>query len=734
MIFNVFPFYAQHDQMDCGPACLRMVSKYYGKSIPLKYLKEISFQTREGVSLLGLTQAAERLGYNQIPTKMSLQELVENRDKLPAIIHWNDNHFVVLYKIKKNPISKKLFFFVADPAHGLFKLNQEKFVHAWLKGKDNGICMLIFPNEKFNEIMAPEEKKVGFWNFFKYVKSFHRELWLLILGMFVISLTTLALPFLTQLLIDEGIQPKNINLVVAILIAQVVLFIGILTTEVVRNTVLLYLGTRINITIISDFLRKLLRLPIHFFDTKQIGDINQRIQDHDRIEAFLTSQSLITLFSLINFSVFFFVLIQYDLWIVSIYFSLTFIAVLYSLIFLGRRKQLDYQKFMKRSENQDAVFEMVNGIEEIKLNNFEDYKRKHWEEIQVKLFNVNIRVLRLDQLQYIGFDFINQLKNIIVTFFAAREVINGNISLGALLAISYIIGQMNSPVDQIIQFFIGYQDAKISLERLLEVESHDDEEYGKEKSTNIQSNKSLPITIHDVCFQYEGPASPFVLEDISFTIAAGKTTAIVGESGSGKTTLMRLILNYYPPTSGNIYIESENLSNISPEQWRGACGTVLQDGYIFSDTIERNIAMSDDINKEKMDYAIKTACIEEFIYALPLGFKTKIGQSGIGLSGGQKQRILIARAIYKDPSFLLFDEATSALDSETERIIQENLNKFLHNKTALIIAHRLSTVKNADQIVVLKKGRIVEQGTHESLVQEGGTYYHLVKNQLNLGS
>lgn len=722
--------------MDCGPACLRMITKYYGKSVPLRFLKEISFQTREGVSLLGLTQAAERLGYQSIAAKLSFEELMKHIDKLPLVVHWNENHFVVLYKVKKHLVSGKLTFYIADPSHGHVRLSEERFLDAWLKTKEKGVCLLLFPGEEFESMTAPKEPTVGILTFFTYVRSFRKELTLLMLGMFVISLVTLVLPFLTQLLIDEGIQPKNMGVVATILVAQIVLFLGVLTTEVVRNTVLLYLGTRINITIISDFLKKLLQLPLHFFDTKQMGDINQRIQDHDRIESFLTSQSLLTLFSLINFSVFFFVLLQYNTWIVTIYFLLTALAILWSLAFLERRKQLDYQKFLKRSENQDVVFEMVSGIEEIKLNGFETYNRNKWEGIQFHLFKVNMRILRLDQMQRVGFDLINQVKNIIVTYVAAREVIQGSISLGALLAISYIIGQMNGPVNQVIQFFLGYQDAKISLERLLEVELHQDEEHGKTLVEPIDASKSaIEVNIKDLSFQYEGPASPFVLEGIDLTIARGKVTAIVGESGSGKTTLMRLLLGYYAPTAGEILVNQHSLDAMSPKMWREACGTVLQDGYLFTDSLERNIAMGDeDIDEERLEYSLKMACLHEFAHALPLGLKTKVGPAGIGLSGGQKQRLFIARAIYKNPAFILFDEATSALDAKTELSIQENLYQFLTGKTAVIIAHRLSTVRNADQIIVLDKGRIVERGVHESLVQSKGVYYNLVKNQLNLGN
>ena len=560
------------------------------------------------------------------------------------------------------------------------------------------------------------------------------------MGLLAGSLFTLIFPFLTQALIDKGVEAKSLNIVFIILLAQVFLFLGSIAIEIVRNWVMLYIGTRINITIISDFLKKILGLPIKFFDTKMMGDFNQRIQDHERIEHFLTSQSLLTLFSIINFSVFFLVLFHYDIKIVVIYAALTTIAITWSILFLKRRKILDYQRFQRRSENQESIYELINGIQEIKLNNFEDYKREEWEGIQIKLFNINLRILKLDQLQLIGFDFINQLKNILVTFIAAREVILGNITLGAMLAISYIIGQMNSPVSQLINFFRSLQDARLSLERLTEVQNQEEEEKENqiqlsEKDHFTQNGIAKGIKISQLNFQYEGPRSPFVLQNIDLLIPEGKTTAIVEASGSGKTTLMKLLLKFYEPIKGDIFINKHNLSDVSSANWRENCGVVMQDGYIFSDTIERNIATGDEnIDGEKLQHAIKTANIEEFIDFLPLGLKTKIGAAGIGISRGQKQRILIARAVYKNPHYIFFDEATSALDAENEKVIHDNLQEFFKNKTVLIIAHRLSTVKNADQITVLKHGNIVEFGKHQELVNANGIYYNLVKNQLELGS
>ncbi|ELY2018306.1 ATP-binding cassette domain-containing protein, partial [Flavobacterium psychrophilum] len=539
----------------------------------------------------------------------------------------------------------------------------------------------------------------------------------------------------TQNLIDKGVNKKDLSFISIILLAQLAVFFGSIVIEIIRNWIMLFIGTKISITIISDFLKKILQLPINFFDTKMMGDFNQRIQDNERIENFLTSQSLVTLFSIITFSVFFGVLCYYDFSILIIYFLLTFISISWSFFWLKKRKILDYLKFQQRSENQESIYEIINGVTEMKLNQFEDFKRFEWENIQKKLFKVNIKILKLDQIQMSGFNFLNQIKNIIVTFLAATLVVKGKMTLGELLSVSYIVGQMNSPVSQLVSFFRSLQDAKLSLERLNEVKNHETEENKEQKQLILEKNENSGIFLNNISFQYEGPKSACILKDINFRIPDGKITAIVGASGSGKTTLMKLLLKFYDPTQGELFFNEENINNISPKNLRENCGVVMQDGFIFSDTIERNIATGDEnINKEKLQNAVKIANIEEFVNSLPLGYNTKIGASGNGISGGQKQRILIARAVYKNPHYIFFDEATSSLDAENEKIIHDNLQQFFKGKTVLIIAHRLSTVKNADQIIVLKNGEIVETGNHHQLVQNKGDYFNLVKNQLELGN
>lgn len=728
-----FPFIFQHDAMDCGPACLAMISKHYGKNYPLQYLRDMSFLTREGVSLSGLSQACENIGFESMAITTNIEEITEEKENpLPCILFWNNAHFVVLYDTYKNIFTKKRFYKIADPASGLINIPEDKFIDSWANSNNQGVAFLINPTEKFYSLTPPKESQYNFKLLSIYIFPHKKEFFRLFFGLGLGSLLTLVFPFLTQYLIDKGVAQKNISIVFILLIAQLSLFIGSTVIEIVRNWLVIYIGAKINIHIITDFFKKVLRLPLKFFDTKFTGDFYQRIQDHSRIENFLTSQSITTLFSLINFSVFFIVLLRYDVKILSIYITLTILSILWSNLFLKKREKLDYFRFKSSALNQQAVNEMIFGIQDIKLNNFEDFNIDNWQKVQKDVFEVNFEILKIDQLQLIGFDFINQLKNIIITFISAREVILGNISLGSLLSISYIIGQMNSPINQLITFFRSLQDAQLSMKRLTEVQNHKEEETSLSQAI-LYNNANDGIHIKNLSYQYEGPQSPFVLKNINVTIPHGKTTAIVGASGSGKTTLMKLLLQFYDPITGDILINKQNLSVISPYQWRESCGVVMQDGYIFSESIERNIATKEvDIDNEKLNKAIRIANIKDYIEGLPNKEKTMIGNAGNGVSGGEKQRILLARAVYKEPKYIFLDEATSSLDAKNERLIHEELLHFFKDKTVVIIAHRLSTIKNADQIVVLDHGEIVEVGNHISLLQNRGYYYDLVHNQLSL--
>lgn len=723
--------------MDCGPSCLVMIAKHYGKEFSLPFLRENSFITKNGVSLLGISQAAQNIGFETISAKLTLEKLKEKKVDIPCVIHWNQSHFAVLYKIKKSKFSKRYYFYVADPAHGLIKLSEDNFCKGWISISNKGVALFLTPTSLFYE--QKEEKEINKFSYlFNYIKPFNWQMIKIFCSLVIGSLITLIFPFLTQILVDKGINPKNIHFVTLILLAQLCFFFGHTIVEIIRNRILLYVGSKININIIADFLSKLMLMPLKYFDAKRIGDLTQRIQDHKRIENFLTSQSIQTLFSIINFSVFFGVLAYYNWSILIIYISITLFSILWVLYFQKQRKILDYNRFELLADNQSTTYELITGMQEIKLNNFEKYKQNQWKEIQEKLLKVNLRVLNLDQFQLSGYEFLNSIKNIFVSFIVAQNVINGSITLGGMLSISYIIGEMNSPINQLISFFRSLQDAKLSFLRLNEIHNFKAEIPQNSKYQNkIQMNNinQKGILFCNVNFQYEGPKSQHILKNINHFISENKVTAIVGSSGSGKTTMLKLILKYYEPINGEILINEENLKNIKLDDWRNNYGVVMQDGYIFSETIERNIATSDiEINFKKLENAIKIANLTEYINNLPLGSKTKIGSSGSGISGGQKQRILIARAVYKNPHYIFFDEATSSLDAENEKIIHDNLQEFFIGKTVIIIAHRLSTVKNADNIIVLKNGEIVEQGTHKELVGKKNEYFNLVKNQLELGN
>lgn len=729
---NSFPFVKQKNQLDCGIACISMITQYFKNNINYSTLQEATNLTKEGVSFQNISETLNTIGIDNIVVEIDFEKLV-NEAELPCILHWNNNHFVILYKIKKKWFSKSYVFYIADPAHDLIKINSNDFKYYWLNNNKKGFVLFLEPTDKFYAIKN-ESKDITFLNLFKYLKPFKWSVSKILLTLLFSSILTLIFPFLTEKLVDKGINPKNINLISLILLAQLFLFFGQTILEIIRNRISLFIGSKININIISDFLGKLMSMPLKYFDSKMIGDLTQRIQDHKRIENFLTSQSILTMFSLVNFSVFFIVLAYYSFTILFFYLSLTILSIFWVLYFQKKRKNIDYQRFKINAENQEKTYELINGIQEIKLNDFEKYKKTQWKNIQEKLFTVNFKVLNIDQFQLSGYDFLNNLKNIIVTFIVAVNVVENKLTLGAMLSISYIIGEMNSPISHLVNFFRSLQDAKISFSRLEEVNNFKDSTAIENVVENFNLLKSpLDIEIQNLNFSYE--KNNLVLKNLNLIIPKNKTTAIVGVSGSGKTTLLKILLKYYKQNSGNIIIGNESFDKYNFDFWRKNFGVVMQDGYIFSETIERNITTSDElINYSQLNKAIEIANLKNFIASLPLGLKTPIGLSGNGISGGQKQRILIARAIYKNPQYIFFDEATSSLDAENEKIIHNNLQDFFIGKTVVIIAHRLSTVKNADNIVVLKNGEIVEQGTHKQLVEIKSEYFNLVKNQLELGN
>ncbi|WP_299622489.1 peptidase domain-containing ABC transporter [uncultured Tenacibaculum sp.] len=725
-----FPHYKQTEAKDCGPTCIKIIAKHYGKTINTQQLRELSETTREGSSLLGLSDAVESMGFKSLGIKLAFEKLKEA--PLPCIVHWNKNHYVVLYKIKKNSV------YISDPAHGLITLTKEEFIKHWIgnnadENTEEGIALLVEPTAAFYSQEFEEDEKFGFSFIFRYLIKYKKFIAQLIIGLLAGSLLQLILPFLTQSVVDVGIKNQDLNFVYLILFAQLFLFFGKASLEIIRSWILLHLSTRINISLISDFFIKLMKLPISYFDVRMTGDLLQRINDHKRIERILTTSSLTVLFSFINLIIFSFVLGFYSLQIFGVFVLGSVLYFTWVLFFFKKRKELDYKRFSEVSQEQSKVIELINGMQEIKLHNAERRMRWNWEYVQARLFKVATKSLALEQTQSVGSNFINELKNMFITILSAKLVIDGDITLGMMMAISYIVGQLNGPIMQLINFMRDVQDAQISLDRLGEIHNMEDEEKpGDEKVVNIPVNKA--IQLKNVSFRYTGGLEP-VIKDLSLEIPANKTTAIVGVSGSGKTTLMKLLLGFYQIEKGEIMVGNFNLKNISQKEWRRNCGVVMQEGYIFNDSIAKNIAVGEDyVDKEKLSHAINVANISDYIEALPLGYNTKIGSEGNGLSTGQKQRMLIARSVYKDPKFLFFDEATSALDANNEKVIMENLNNFFADKTAVVIAHRLSTVKNAHQIVVLDQGKVVEQGNHEELIKLKGSYYHLVKNQLELGN
>ena len=805
-----FPFYKQPDVMDCGPTCLRMVAKHYKKDISLHYLREKAQIGKEGVNLLGISEAAEAIGFRTQSVKLDSKTLMKDA-KLPAILHWNQNHFVVLYKTSPPSLLQRRGgkLYVADPAKGLITYTQEEFKQHWISDKnEEGIVLLLEPSPSFylTHFSSPEgggrKGALHFKNIFHYLLPYKSLVVQLFIGLGVSSLLQLFLPFLTQSIVDTGINTANIHFVYIVLLAQLSLFAGRIAVEFVRSWILLHISTRINISILTDFLIKLMKLPVSFFDSKHTGDILQRMNDHSRIESFLTGSSLNTLFSLTTLAVFSVVLAVFNVYIFAVFLIASILYSLWVILFLKKRRQLDYKRFDVAAKEQSATIQMVQGMQEIKLNGVEKPMRWNWERLQARLFKFSMKSLSINQWQQSGAFFINEGKNIFITFLSAKAVIDGQMTLGSMLAVQYIIGQLNSPIEQLIGFIQSWQNAKISMERLNEIHTMEDEEPESREfqyqlpaafARKLVGGKSSPypdlsptgerppatqplltgdsinlstssisegsadvfpplgelkgagaIHFKNVSFTYPGAGNEPVLKNIDLSIPKGKTTAIVGISGSGKTTLLKLLLKFYEPQKGEIRLGTLSfpqeegpgvrLSNISHKLWRSHCGVVMQESFIFSDTIAKNIAVgAEKVDMEKIYQAVDVANIREFIESLPLGFNTKIGAEGSGISMGQKQRLLIARAVYRNPEFIFFDEATNSLDANNESIIIKNLNLFFKERTVVIVAHRLSTVKDADQIVVLNKGMITEKGTHSELVNSKSDYFTLVKNQLELG-
>ncbi len=726
-----FRLVRQHDGMQCGVACMAMICRHYDKGLSISWLESLCHASKEGVSLKALHDLSIELGMDSVAGKVSLDNLHEV--PLPCILHWNQNHFVVLYKIN----DRYTHFWIADPGKGKYRCDIKEMKQHWIStesnGVEKGIAMFLEPNGRFGSIREGKPERRSFRFMMGYLRQYRRYLIQIFLGLLLGCLLQVVMPFLTQSIVDIGIRHEDIGFIWLVLLGELMIVIGRTATDFIRRWLLLHISMRINISLVSDFFIKLLKLPMSFFDTKLMGDLLQRIGDHTRVQNFLTGQTLNIIFSFLSFIIFGIVLLVYNRLIFLVF---TICSVGYGgwiAMFLSRRKVLDYELFEQQAINQNRTYQFITSMQEIKLQDCERRRRWEWEDTQADLFAVQMKSLKLQQTQEAGGIFINEVKNIIITVLAATAVIDGQMTLGEMLAVQYIIGQLNSPVSQFMQFIYSLQDVRISLERINEIHEGRNEETQENQATGFAAEKS--ITVDSIDFKYDPHALKNTLEGISFDIPEGKVTAIVGASGSGKTTFIKLMLGYYPVMSGSISIAGRNINEYNLKWWRRHCGVVMQDGVIFSESIARNIAVDDnEIDPERLREAARIACIDDYVMSLPLKYDTKIGRDGVGLSQGQKQRILIARAVYRNPDFIFLDEATNALDAKNERAIVENLDGFYRGRTVVVVAHRLSTVRNADRIIVLDGGRVVETGNHDSLIERKGAYYNLVKNQLELGN
>ena len=720
----------QKDVMQCGIACLAMVCRHYGADTDIDDIEKLCPSNREGVSLLALSETAEELGLENESAKLTPEQLA--LVPVPCILHWNQNHFVVLRKVSKNG----RYFYVSDPGKGRIRYDAGEFARHWAADADGrGIAMVLQPTEAFyarRDKVLRQKRTLRF--IMGYVARYRRHFAQIMLGMLVGSLLQLVLPFLTQAIVDVGIRRQDIGIIWLILLGELMIVLGRAASDFIRRRLLLHISMRVNISLVSDFFIKLLKLPMSYFDRKLTGDLMQRIADHSRVQTFLTSQLLTVSFSLLNFIVLGVVLALYDGLIFGVFLAGSAVYGAWIAMFLRRRKVLDYELFEKQSVNQNKTFQFLTSMQEIKLQDCERRRRWEWEDTQADLFAVQMKILKLTQSEEAGAVFVNEVKNILITVLAATAVISGQLTLGAMLAVQYIIGQLNSPVEQLMSFIYSLQDVKISLERINEVHlGREEEEDADKKATAISGDKT--IRVEGLCFKYDPHALRHTLQDVGLTIPQGRVTAIVGASGSGKSTLIKLLLGYYKPAEGSIRVGDDSLDSYSLKWWRQQCGVVMQDGVIFSESIARNIAVDDrEIDTERLHRAAEIACIHDFVMGLPLQYETKIGAEGNGISQGQRQRILIARAVYRNPDFIFLDEATNSLDAGNERRIVENLAKFYQGRTVVVVAHRLSTVRDADNIVVLDGGQVVESGTHKDLIDRQGEYYRLVKNQLELGN
>jgi len=722
-----YPVVKQYDSMDCGPACLKMICAYFGKHLSMDYLRSIARTDRSGTSVLSLVEAAESLGLEATPMKASITDITVEKP-FPSVVFWKQRHYMVLYNLQNNK------YHLSDPAFGAMTMTEKEFKAGWMTEDGTGIYISFQPTKVFYQLPSDEKKdnESGFKRVFRYLFRYKKAVVQICAGLLVSTLLQAVFPILTSLMVDVGISERNTSFIYLLLIGQLCVFVGKTFVELIRSHILLHLSTKINVNLLKDFYLKLMRLPLNYFDSRKLGDTLQRINDHKRLESFLTSGTLNTIFSVLSLLVFGVVLAVYSPMIFYVFILGSLLYVLWIFLFMKKRAELDFKYFSQMSENHEKNYELITGMQEIRLHNAENKRRSQWESLQMRLYKLSIESLSVKQLQSGGALVINELKNIIITFLSVQLVIRGQITLGQLLSISYITGQLNSPILQLVDFFQSFQDAKLSLGRIQEIHSKKDEE---SKYSNLLTRFSHgDIEIKNLSFSYGNANSSPTLNDINLCIPANKITAIVGSSGSGKTTLLKVLLKIYDPHKGTVTVDGIPLEGISHSNWRNTCGVVMQEGFIFNDTVMNNIAVAEEKpDADRLVEVAKAANIYDYILELPNGFHTKLGSQGTSMSMGQKQRILIARALYRNPSVLILDEATSSLDANNEREITQNLMKIFKNRTVIIVAHRLSTVRHADNIVVLDRGHITEIGNHQDLVSSEGMYYNLVRNQLELG-
>ena len=722
----------QNDARDCGIACLRMICRNHGLRFSERQLSALCHPTRNGVSLRDISEAAGQLGMETMGVRVTVEKLAGGVP-LPCILHWNQHHFVVCYKVKRS--RRGAYYYIADPASRCLRYSEQELKMCWgrtVGARHEGIALLLQPTDRFYAQRPAEPEHGSPARFLMgYFTRFRKSLACILLTMLLISGLQLMAPFLTQRMVDAGIGGRNMHIITLMLAAQLVVLVSELVVGIVRNRVTLFMNTRINVALVSDFLAKMMRMPFRFFDTRLMGDLNQRIRDNDRIEDFLTGSSVETVYSMVSFAVFAAILAYYDSRLLLIFCAGNAMYVAWTQFFMRRRQNLDLKRFNQLADEQDIIYQMIGGIREIKLNNCESRKIDEWRDLQAKLFDTKLKTLNIMQMQQVGSVFFSQTTIIVITYIAAREVVEGGITLGMMMSISYIIGQISAPVSNFVAFLSSLQYARLSLERMGEIHDAEDEEQIVARNATAPLPADRSIRLRGVWFSYSGAARNYALKDVNIDIPQRKTTAIVGASGCGKTTILKLLLGCYTPNCGDIIVGDTPLGSINPHTWRGSVGSVLQDGYIFSDDIKHNIALGEkEPDMQKVREACRVACIDDFVMGMPLGYDTKVGMDGCGLSQGQKQRLLIARAVYKQPELLILDEATNALDAKTERGIVDNMQAFYSQRTVVIAAHRLSTVRSADNIIVIADGRVVEQGNHDELIGRHGEYWNLVNSQI----